>query len=115
MTQRVTALLIEHGHMTMREIARELRVRPEIASGMLGKAKQCKQIRIVGYRRDEDGGRLYPRAVYAAGSGPDAPRLPQRGSTDHSRRQRDRKRLAVSSVWQLAVPVDKRRFGAVTV
>lgn len=109
--QRVTRLLMEDGPMTAQDIARELGVRIEIARGMCGKAKQCKQIRIVGWRRDEDSGRLYPRAVYAVGAGKDAPKPPPLTRREYNRRHRGRKARAVPSVWALAVPVDRRRIG----
>lgn len=97
--------------MTAQDIARELGVRIEIARGMCGKAKAARQIRIVAWRRDEDGGRLYVRAVYTAGHGRDAIKPAPLTRLEYNRRHRDRKRRAVPSVWALAVPVDHRRTG----
>jgi hypothetical protein len=113
--QRVTLFLSEHGPMTAQDVARDMAVKIELARGMLGKAKHCGQVRIVGYRRDEDSGRLYTRAVYAAGSGPDAKRIPPLTRNEYNRRYRSRKSRAVASVWMLAVPVEHRRIGAATI
>lgn len=112
MAQKVTRLLEELGPMTAQDIARELGIRIETARGMCGKAKHAGQIRIVTWRRDEDSGRLYPRAVYAAGSGKNAPKPKPLTRYDYNRRHRTRKRLAVASVWELAKPVDFRRIGS---
>lgn len=108
----MTRLLAEHGPMTAREIAAELGVSPEYVRGSLGRAKADKQIHIKAWRRDEDGGRLYPRAIWAAGDGRDAPKPPKLTKLDYNRRHRQRKARAVSSVWQLGRAVDHRRLGA---
>ena len=109
--QRVTRLLQGEGPLTIRDIARELGITPDHARGAIGKARASGQVHIAGYRRDSDGGRLYPRALWAAGQGVDAKKPPPLTELDYNRRHRQRKTRAISSVWQLGTPVDDRRVG----
>lgn len=89
-------LLKELGPMTMREIADQLRIDLDRIRSFIGSTRQKKPgvIYIQSYRRDEDGGRLYPRAVWAAGNLPDAKRPPKLGHPEYNRRARKKKKVA---------------------
>jgi len=101
--QKIVDLLIEFGPMTMREIADQLKTDVDTIRHFLG-ALRCKRpgvIYIHSYRRDEDGGRLYPRALWAAGNLPDAKRLPRLDKKETSRRARLKRKKLVASVFHL--------------
>lgn len=91
--------------MTMREIADQLKTDVDTIRHFLG-ALRCKRpgvIYIHSYRRDEDGGRLYPRALWAAGNLPDAKRLPRLDKKETSRRARLKRKKLVASVFHLSL------------
>lgn len=101
--QKIIALLTELGPMTMREIADQLKTDLDRIRSFVGSTRQKKPgvIYIQSYRRDEDGGRLYPRAVWAAGNLPDAKRPPKLGRPEYNRRSRKKKKKAVASIFHL--------------
>jgi hypothetical protein len=69
-----------------------------------------KQISIVGYVYDAEGGRRYPRAIYALGAQPDAPK--PKPSHKENRRRYDAKKKAMfskNSVFNLAKTRDQIR------
>lgn len=94
--QQIVDLLKELGPMTMREIADQLRIDLDRIRSFIGSTRQKKPgvIYIQSYRRDEDGGRLYPRALWAAGNLPDAKRPPKLGHPEYNRRARKKKKVA---------------------
>lgn len=81
---RILNLLQELGPMTARELAEQLKIKHvnQIAAALQG----CDNFHISGYRRDEDGGRLYPRALYAYGLGKDANKPPKLSKQEYNRR-----------------------------
>ncbi len=107
--RRITRLLAEHGPMTARDLAREMNVGVENARAKLGAAKALGQVYIASWRRDSDGGRLYPRAVWAAGDKPDAPRPGPLTRRQYWERQKQRLQNRLTSVFDLAVPAYRRR------
>lgn len=109
---RILNLLQELGPMTARELAEQLKIKHvnQIAAALQG----SDNFHISGYRRDEDGGRLYPRALYAYGPGRDAKRPPKLGKQEYNRRAKEKMRKTVSSVWDLAIFFEDRRKHALS-
>lgn len=101
--QKIVSLLTELGPMTMREIADQLKIDLDRVRNFIGATREKKQgvIYIQSYRRDEDGGRLYPRAVWAVGNLPDAERPPKLGRSEYNRRFKIKKKKAVASIFHL--------------
>lgn len=97
----IVDLLTEFGPMTMREIADQLKTDVDRIRCFIGSVRQKKPgvIYIHSYRRDEDGGRLYPRALWAAGNRPDAKRPPKLGHQEYNRRARLKKKTVVASIF----------------
>lgn len=97
--------------MTMREIADQLKTNIDRIRNFIGsvRAKKPGVIYIQSYRRDEDGGRLYPRAVWAAGNRPDAKRLPRLDKKETSRRARLKRKKLVASVFHLPLIYENKR------
>jgi len=81
---KILTLLQELGPMTARELAEQLKIKHvnQIAAAIQG----SDNFHISGYRRDEDGGRLYPRALYAYGPGKDANKPPKLSKQEYNRR-----------------------------
>ncbi len=98
--------------MTARELAEQLKIKHvnQIAAALQG----CDHFHISGYRRDEDGGRLYPRALYAYGPGKDAKKPPKLGKQEYNRRAKEKMRKTVSSVWDLGIFYEDRRKHALS-
>ena len=109
---RILNLLQELGPMTARELAEQLKIKHvnQIAAALQG----CDHFHISGYRRDEDGGRLYPRALYAYGPGKDAKKPPKLGKQEYNRRAKEKMRKTVSSVWDLGIFYEDRRKHALS-
>lgn len=103
--------ILSVGEMSCREIATELHISVSHARSAVCKLKQLKKVYIAYYRRDSDGGRLYPRAVYALGSKRDAAPIGALTPTELNSRYRKAKKTAVNSVFMLGVPVEERRLG----
>jgi hypothetical protein len=109
---RILTLLQELGPMTARELAEQLKIKHvnQIAAALQG----CDHYHISGYRRNEDGGRLYPRALYAYGPGKDAEKPPKLSTQEYNRRAREKMRKKVSSVWDLGIFYEDRRKHALS-
>jgi len=109
---RILNLLQELGPMTARELAEQLKIKHvnQIAAALQG----SDHFHISGYRRDEDGGRLYPRALYAYGPGKDAKKPPKLGKQEYNRRAKEKMRKTVSSVWDLGIFYEDRRKHALS-
>ncbi len=103
--------LLEDSDLSCRECANDLGVSLSYVRALMSKLHANKKVYIAAYRRDEDGGRLYPRAVYALGQGKDVKRPGALSNTEYNRRHRDAKRGAVNSVFALGVPVEERSLG----
>lgn len=102
--QQILDLLAEHGPMTMRELADDIGIGADLLRCYVGSLRQRRPgvIYIHSYRRDEDGGRLYPRALWALGNKPDATRPPKLTHTEYNKRARAKARARVASVFHLA-------------
>lgn len=109
---RILNLLQELGPMTARELAEQLKIKHvnQIAAALQG----CDNFHISGYRRDEDGGRLYPRALYAYGPGKDAKKPPKLSRQEYNKRSKAKMRKTVSSVWDLGIFYEDRRKHALS-
>ena len=109
---RILSLLKENGPLTAREIATELKL-PYInqVASALG---DCPDFHISSYRRDEDGGRLYPRALYAYGPGRNAPKPKPLTKVEYNKRNKAKMKRTVTSVWDLGIPSRDRRKHAVS-
>lgn len=109
---KILTLLQELGPMTARELAEQLRIKNVNRIAMI--LNECDEYHISGYRRDEDGGRLYPRALYAYGPGKDADKPPKLSTQEYNRRAREKMRKTVSSVWDLGIYYEDRRKHALS-
>lgn len=109
--QKIVDILTELGPMTMREIADQLKTDLDRIRSFIGSTRQKKPgvIYIQSYRRDEDGGRLYPRAVWAAGNRPDAKKPPKLGHPEYNRRARKKRKKAVASIFHLHLKYEKNQ------
>ncbi len=111
---RVLTLIEDLGPMTAREIAEHMRITPSYARACVSYCRNTlNKLYVTKYLREEVAGHLYPRAVYAlkvTGEEPDAKRPKPLTKRDYNNRVRAKKRGRVSTVFELAVPVDKRRM-----
>ena len=98
------------GDMTARDLTRETGIDIRYVTPKVSTLLKAGKIHLVGYRRDSDGGRLYPRAVYSLEPSPVPVKKPKKlSATEYGRRYRERCRTAVSSIWELGKTVNKRR------
>lgn len=112
--EQVLALIAEHGGQTARDVAATLGIPVPYARGLMskmhnGKLPAGKLVYISAWRRESDGGRLYPRPVYQAGHHRDTPGPGALTNTEYNRRHRQRQRGSVNSVFNLAGNNAKRR------
>jgi hypothetical protein len=89
--------------MTMRELSEQLGQPFDHIRNTIGSMRQNAKwnLRIVGYRRDADGGRLYLRAVWGVGRGKDAVKPPKLNQAQTNKRSRQRRKAQVASVFHL--------------
>jgi hypothetical protein len=112
---KVLEILKEVGPCTSREIAEQTGWSQSFARAAVANCKKMrtedgkKVIHICEWRRDEDGGRLYPRPVYALGHRKDAQRMQPLSEGEYRKRHYDKKRR-LANIFVAAVPVDKRRL-----
>lgn len=118
---RILSVLAEHGPLTVQELWEEIfTVRDVTINSIRAASSELRRdnlIQVVGYRRDEDGGRLYPRALYGL---PQETPLPAKQTrppgpltrTEYNRRYRGRAKASANSVFALATKWgDKRAPG----
>lgn len=113
MKPQIESYLREHGAHSARELAQDLGLPFESVRVRLAEMKRAGRVFVAGWRRDEDGGRLYPRALWALGAGPDKARPPRLTATQYNARYRQRQRVAVPSVFHLGLPAVTRRLTGV--
>lgn len=103
--QQIIDLLKQLGPMTQREIADQLGLDADLVRGYIGALRQQKPgvLYIHSYRRDEDGGCLYPRALYAVGKRKDAERLPRLTKAEYNKRGKDKMRLRPASIFHVGL------------
>lgn len=109
---RVLSLIKENGPMSAREIAQELKL--DTPNRVPAALHGSKDYHIYSYRRDDDGGRLYPRALYAYGPGRNAPKPKPLTRVDYNKRSKAKMKHTVTSVWDLGIPSRERRKHAVS-
>ena len=116
LAQQITKALELGEPMTARDVAASFGAAVASVRAKLSTMSRAGKVHIAGWRRVSDGGRLYPRALWAAG--PATGRTPRKpkplGDSAYGQRYRDLRRVRVSSVWDLAKPVADRRIGGVT-
>lgn len=100
----------EHGPISARELADLLGISYSYARATVSYYKKKEAIHVHSYRRDEDGGKLYPRGLYVLGTGKDASKIPPLTRQEYTKRYRHNKKNACQSVFMLGVPVDHRRM-----
>jgi hypothetical protein len=103
--QQIIDLLTASGPMTQREMAEELGLDVDLLRGYIGALRQRRPgvLYVHSYRRDEDGGRLYPRALWAVGDKPDAKRIKPLPKAVYNKRGKDKMKTRVASVFHLGV------------
>lgn len=106
--QRILDLLAS-GPVTPREAAVELSVGFAYCRVRFSNLHTEKKIHVTTYRRCEENGRLYPRAVYALGPGKDAKPPGPLSDAEYNRRYRSAVRGQVNSVFALAGGVKSKR------
>lgn len=113
MTKQAVLKLIEtDGPISSQEIASVLKITINHARAVVCYLKnRLKAIRIHSYRRDEEYGRMYPRALYVLGHARNPPKPGPLDSSEYRKRHYARKKaIGATSVFAAAVPVDKRRL-----
>jgi len=111
----ILAALAELGPMTRAELERVVEVKSKCISPIISRLhkdtpRTGKQISIVGYVYDAEGGRRYPRAIYALGAQSDVDK--PKSSQKENRRRYDAKKKAMfskNSVFNLAKTRDQIR------
>lgn len=91
---------LEHvGPMTSGELARELDKHRDLIASVLTRLQRPskrpvgpRRVYIADWRDEDEGQRIYLRAVYAAGNKKDAPKPARKNAAERSRRYRDNKR-----------------------
>lgn len=107
--------LEEGGPATVARLAHELeRDRRSIRTALNFMRDREGRVHISGYTRDLQPGRIVGRvaAVFALGSKKDAAHPGPMSAAETARRQRDKRRRVVSSVFQLGVPQHRKRLGS---
>lgn len=109
---QVLALLEEQGGQSARDLREAIDIGERHISATLSRLKNDQRlIHISGWRRDEDGGRLYVRALYSLGRRRDAGKPPPLTQTEYGQRYRRRVSI-VPSIFHLGAPIDSRRITA---
>ena len=112
---KVLDVIRDAGPCTSREIAEQTGWSQSFARAAVANCRKMrtedgkKLIHICEWRRDEDGGRLYPRPVYALGHRKDAQRIAPLDVSDYRKRHYNKKKR-LTNIFVAAVPVDKRRL-----
>lgn len=109
---RILMLLKQSGPLTAREIAAELKLKH--ISHVTSALGDLPDYHVHSYRRDEDGGRLYPRALYAYGPGQDACKPEPLSKVEYNKRSKAKISRTVTSVWDLGIPNRYRKKHAVS-
>lgn len=111
LSDRITALLEEHPGLSAREVSEQLSAKCSHIRAAICRMRSAKELHISGWRRDEDGGRLYIRALYSLGDKRDAKKPPPLSNTEYCRRWFKKKARAVNSVFALGLPIIARTTG----
>ena len=110
-SQEIRDCIAEIGPCSMREITAYTGIPLPLVSSKLGAMRESKpkQIFIAAWRRDEDGGRLYIRALYKLGDRGDRQKPPPLTRSDYNQRAKARFKTVLTSVFDLAIPAHARR------
>jgi hypothetical protein len=110
--EKILSALEADGPLSSQEIARNLNIPLAHARACICYCKnKLNKVYIHSYRRDEEFGTLYPRALYAVGNRRDSVRPEPLPTAVYRKRYLSKKRAVGSnSVFGLSVPVEKRRL-----
>lgn len=99
---------LSDGPLTMREIADQIGSDIDSVRCAIGslRNRNPRILHIHSYRRDTDGGRLYPRAVWALGAGKDAKRPPKLTSSEYNKRAKTKRRVCLASIFHIGLVND---------
>ena len=101
----------EMGPMTAEEFAEEKQIPINHARAYASYAKRHKFVYVLKYKRESEiGNTAYPRAVYALGDKPDAPKPKKWPLAETNRRHRAKKRRMANSIFAMGTPVDNLRL-----
>lgn len=105
MKQSIIQILTDLGPLTMREIADQLGQDIDTIRQSIGSLRNRTPgiIHIHSYRRDTDGGRLYPRALWAVGNKADAKRPPKLCRSEYNRRARVKRKSFLPSIFHIGL------------
>ncbi len=113
LSSAIIKALIEHGPMTASEICEAVgkdRDSSRSAISRLLRPQKVipKRLHILHYIHEAEGERVYPRAVYALGDMPDAPKPKRKTHTELQRAWRERRAARITSVFDLGLNQKKR-------
>lgn len=116
----ILSAMSEHGPLSVQDLLEEVSTVRVVGINSIRAAsselRRDSLIEVVGYRRDEDGGRLYPRALYGLAQPQETP-LPAKQTrplgplsrTEYNRRYRHRAKASANSVFALSVKWNDKR------
>lgn len=111
--ERVLQLLESEGPMTTAELAELVgTTNKRMAACVSVLRHELHQVYITAWRRDTVRGDERPRAVFRKGRGRDAKPIGPKSNTDHCRNYRHKRRVMVSSIFQLGTPAKQRSLPA---
>ena len=101
----------EIGPMTAEEFAQEKDIASNQARAYVNYAKRHKLVYVLKYKRESEIGNVaYPRAVYALGDKPDAPKPERWPLHVTNMRHREKKRKRANSIFAMGIPLDDLRM-----
>lgn len=114
LVDQILVALKDYGPMTRAELCLILKCNKINVASVVSRLHRDlptlpKRIYIRDWQYDAEGGRRYPRAVYAIGHATDCPK-PQSSKAENSRRYRASKRLRVNSVFDLGRVAGRIKF-----
>ena len=107
-TKAILDAIERDGPMTRKQVCRAIgRDRQEVASVVSRLSKPLKtmpkRLFICDWVNDDEGEKTFPRAVYDIGDRPNKKRPPLKSNTQHQREYRLKKKLKVSSIFDLGI------------
>jgi hypothetical protein len=111
---KLLAFITENGPVSAAEVSFEMKLELHAVRSHMSAMRRQGKLYLDSYRREESFGRAQVRPLYKAGPPPEnykEPKKPARLSkSEHNKRFKSKRKVFVSSVFQLGVPVEKRRF-----
>lgn len=102
--QKIIKALTDHGPMTARDLAEEIKINLRLVQGVLGwiRTEHPNTIYIQNWRHEKTASRLNMNAVYALGSRPDAKRPKSMSASQKCKRWRQKQKFQIASVFHLS-------------